>query len=60
MLRERTNKASKNRGPTKYRGIVRDATELGVSRIHLWYVLTGQRESIPLLKRYRELKRKAA
>jgi 16S rRNA U1498 N3-methylase RsmE len=59
MLREHRRKSSKKRGPTRYPGIVRHASQLGVSRIHLWYVLTGQRDSKPLLRRYHELKEAA-
>jgi hypothetical protein len=59
MLRKHNTKAKPKRGPTKYRGIVRDATNLGVTRVHLWLVLTGRRESRPLLARYEELKKAA-
>ena len=38
-------------------GITRDAKELGVTRQHLWAVVTHRRESKPLLGRYRALKR---
>ncbi len=57
MLRKQTGKVSRKRGPNKYRGIVRDATDLGVSRIHLWFVLTGQRRSAGLLARYWDLQK---
>lgn len=40
------------RTKTKYPGITRIATELGVTREHLWRVLEGERESQPLLARY--------
>lgn len=33
-------------------GIVRDAQRLGVSRYHLWAVLSGRRESPRLMARY--------
>jgi len=59
MLRQRSTKTKTKRGPTKYPGIVRDATELGVTRVHLWRVLEGQRESDPLLARYAALKQAA-
>ena len=39
----------------RFPGIVRDSQILGVSRIHLYFVLTGVRKS-PLLNRYRALK----
>lgn len=37
-------------------GIVGDAKTLGVSRQHLYLVLTGQRVSDGLVRRYQELK----
>lgn len=37
-------------------GICADARRLGVSRMHLWAVLSGRRESVPLMRRYRELR----
>ena len=53
---------SSNKGESKRRvqfvGICADAVKLGVSREHLYRVLTGQRTSQSLLKRYRELKGK--
>jgi len=52
MLRKQPSKEKTKRGPTKYPGIVRTAEELGVTRVHLWLVLTGRRESQPLLARY--------
>ena len=45
------------RGKTKFKNIGRDCQALGVSRIHLWFVLTGQRESEGLMARYEALKR---
>lgn len=36
-------------------GICADAKKLGVSRMHLWAVLSGRRESDGLVARYREL-----
>lgn len=44
--------------PAKQRfpGIVQDAKALGVSRVHLWLVLTGKRESAALKARYEVLK----
>lgn len=59
MLRKQHGKEKPKRGPTKYRGIVRAATDLGVTRVHLWLVLTGRRESRPLLARYEHLKKAA-
>ncbi len=39
-------------------GICADAQKLGVSRMHLWAVLSGRRESDGLVARYMELKKK--
>ena len=36
----------------RYPGITHAATELGVTRTHLWAVLSGRRESKPLLARW--------
>jgi hypothetical protein len=44
----------------RFPGIVAQARALGVSRIHLWYVMTGRRDSNPLMRRYRALKRAQA
>ncbi len=41
-------------------GIVRDAQRLGVSRYHLWAVLSGRRESPGLVTRYRMLRERGA
>jgi hypothetical protein len=47
--------------PTKklvrFPGIVSDAQRLGVHRIHLYLVLTGQRQSRRLMERYRALRK---
>lgn len=43
----------------RFPGIVSDAAALGVSRIHLYLVLTGERRSRSLLTRYKALKRAA-
>lgn len=43
--------------PKHFRGICLDAEILGVTRQHLWMVLTGQRVSRRLLHRYHDLKR---
>lgn len=37
-------------------GIVSDARRLGVSRMHLWAVLSGRRESMGLVRRYSAMK----
>lgn len=39
----------------KYPGISEHARRLGVSRLHLWMVLQGRRESRRLMERYRRL-----
>lgn len=59
MLRQHSERSKTKRGPTKYPGIVRDASALGVTRIHLWLVLTGRRESRSLTARYAALKKAA-
>lgn len=48
--------STKNR-PKRFKGICADAKLLNVTRVHLWQVLTGRRESKPLLAEYQELKR---
>ena len=40
---------------TDFPGIVAAAKQLDCSRIHLWYVLTGRRQSKSLHARYKEL-----
>ena len=42
------------RGSSKYPGICKAALDLGVSRVHLWKVLTGRRESASLMRRWEE------
>ena len=59
MLRKQPAQCKQKARRVKYRGIVADAEALNVSRIHLWFVLEGRRESELLLKRYRELKKVA-
>lgn len=49
-------KPKHERGPVKYPGITFDARTLKVSVGHLYQVLSGRRESAPLLARYRALK----
>jgi len=44
----------------KFKGICKDAETLGVTRMHLFKVLNGNRESQPLLKRYEALKKQQA
>ncbi len=52
------NRSQNNRqrkSALRFPGIVRAARLLRVSRGHLWLVLSGRRESKPLLARYRQL-----
>lgn len=60
MLRGTSVKGQKKRGPNKYLHIVQDARLLGVSRGHLWQVLSGRRQSRHLLARYQALKQQEA
>lgn len=41
---------------TRFPGLIADAEALGVHRTHLYLVLSGQRTSASLLRRYRALK----
>lgn len=50
MLREHEQKRTPNKR-TRFPGIVRAAKGLGVSRIHLYYVLIGERRS-PRIERH--------
>ena len=52
-------KANGKREVRRFPGITRDAAELGVTRVHLWKVLTGRRSSLSLTRRYSELKENA-
>ncbi len=54
-MKERKRVKAK-REARRFPGITRDAAELGVSRVHLWKVLTGRRSSLSLTRRYGELK----
>lgn len=54
-----THKAARRSGPAKFPGIAGDARTLGVSRTHLYLVLSGKRSSARLLKRYLKLRRAA-
>lgn len=62
MIREtpgtRKAKASRKRRkrPIRFPGIVAAAQALGVSRVHLYLVLSGRRKSARLLERYEEWK----
>lgn len=44
---------------TRFEGIGEDAKTLGVNRSHLYLVLTGQRSSQSLKRRYQQLKETA-
>ena len=48
------------RPPIRFPGITEAARRLKVTRIHLYLVLSGQRTSHQLLKRYQALEQKAA
>lgn len=50
-------KNRRRRGKTQFRGIVKDASKLGVTYTHLWRVLIGERQSPTLLARYATLHR---
>lgn len=52
---KRIKRSRAARGKTVFPGIERHAAHLGVSRVHLWKVLTGRRESLSLMMRYRSL-----
>jgi hypothetical protein len=54
MLRVTPEKSSL-KSKARFLGIVRDARRLGVSRVHLYLVLSGKRHSNSLLRRYRSL-----
>lgn len=55
MVRVTKKINSRRRGATRFPGIVADAARLGVNRIHLYLVLSGQRKSPPLTARYQKL-----
>ena len=57
MLRKQHSKEKPKSRRVQFVGIVADSAALGVTRVHLWLVLTGRRESQPLLARYAALKR---
>ena len=53
---KREARVKKTRRVVRFPGLVTDAETLGVHRNHLYLVLSGQRSSISLLQKYRELK----
>ncbi|HUZ06464.1 MAG TPA: hypothetical protein VMV89_03155 [Candidatus Paceibacterota bacterium] len=55
-----TNRTSKKTPAKRFKGISSDAIALNVGRVHLWQVLTGRRESKPLLARLADLKKQQA
>jgi hypothetical protein len=57
MQSNKKRRKKKGRHITRFPGICADARALGVSRIHLYYVLMGQRHSKSLTRRYRDLQR---
>jgi hypothetical protein len=58
MLPQPKRKSTKKR--IRFAGIVAAARKLDVTRIHLYRVLTGERRSPGLMRRYRALKRNGA
>ena len=48
------------RGQEKYPGLTADARSLNISKTHLYFVLSGRRESVPLLARWHALKKSQA
>ncbi len=64
MLRATTNRRKEKNKKLKRRvmfpGIASHAEKLGVSRVHLWRVLSGQRQSGVLMAQYQQLIRKEA
>ena len=54
MLRG-TNRKGNSKTRPRFKGICAAAKELDCSRVHLWHVLTGRRQSKSLLARYRQL-----
>lgn len=55
-----TPKAKPRTGKAKFPGITADAKALGVTRPHLFLVLTGKRQSVRLLAAYKQLQKAAA
>lgn len=53
---KRKARREKTRRVVRFPGLVTDAETLGVHRNHLYLVLAGQRRSVSLLNKYRELK----
>lgn len=53
---KREPRGKKTRRVVRFPGLVTDAETLGVHRNHLYLVLAGQRTSLSLIKKYRELK----
>lgn len=48
-----TNGVPHQSGNARFPGITIAAADLGVTRVHLWAVLSGKRESKPLLARWK-------
>jgi hypothetical protein len=57
VTKKRANVAKKKTRAKPVKGICAAAEALGVTRGHLWAVLTHRRESKPLIARYRVWKR---
>lgn len=56
-MRHATQKRKQQGRAENIVGIVKDAATLGVTRVHLYLVLTGKRPSASLRERYYALKR---
>lgn len=52
MKTKNKNKSPRRARRVRFAGIGEAAQALGVDRTHLWRVLTGQRQSRSLLRRY--------
>lgn len=59
MVRASQQKGKRKRA-VRFRGITRAAADLGVERSHLYRVLSGQRESRSLMRRFQEWEKEQA
>lgn len=59
-MSKHTPKAKPRSGKARFPGIVEDAQALGVTRTHLFLVLTGKRPSARLKAAYEKLQKSAA
>ena len=53
-MRNTTTEVTPQSKGKRFPGITHAATELNVSRGHLYFVISGQRESKPLLKKWKQ------